>query len=470
MSVIKEQLKEYHLFSHNHEYYLLNIEDMTSFNIDEEQYGILNEIKDRPFDREKYGDLYIYLSLLNLIKSENNNKNGKLPTSYPVSHVMLNITQECNLNCRYCYGVGGEYGSRGYMSRETAFKSVDWFISESGDMKELIITFFGGEPLLNINLIKEVIEYAKTKKAEKKIIFSLITNGTLLNDEIIRFLKEYHIRVGVSFDAIERLQNHYRPFKDGRDSYETVKKSISDLVASGLENINVNCMVADENIDFKEVRQALIHTGCSTMIITRPSPPLLDNSETENIEIFNQVKSGKVKEYTEKLILSVEEEGRDWLASIQERNIFHSKLFTGVLGQLHTRKKREYFCGVGKRMVNISISGDIYPCHRFNGLDHMKMGTIENFNAESQKRYIENHTAGISECSPCPARHFCGGGCIYDNLAIEGSMDKPHRVWCDMIKKAVELGIVIYHQLNEDDKEYLKKAIAGYDPGPHFYE
>jgi uncharacterized protein len=463
----KEQLKDYHLFSHNNEYYLLNIDDMTSFNIDKEEYEILNKIKGKPFNRETYGDLYIYLSLLNLINGKSNIR--KFPAAFPVINIMLNITQDCNLNCRYCYGVGGEYGSKGYMSRETACKSVDWLISESGHMKNLTITFFGGEPLLNFTLIEEVINYGKAKKGEKNITFGIVTNGTILNDEIIKFLKKHNIRVNVSFDALPLLQNHYRPFKNGGDSYEIVRKNISKLIASGVENINITSMVTDENINFKEVRDALINTGCRTMGIHSPSPPMLKSNEAENIEIFNKIKSGKVKKYTERLILSIEEEGRDWLSSIKERNLFHSKLFSDIIKRLFTGKKREYFCMAGKKMVNIAISGDIYPCHRFNGLNHMKMGHIENFNAKSQKRYIENHISGISECSICQARYFCGGGCIYDNLVVEGSIDKPYGVWCDMMKKAVELGVVIHHQLNENDKDYLKRIISESGSGVGFY-
>jgi uncharacterized protein len=458
------QLKEYHLFSHDGEYYLLNIENVTSYNIDKEQYGILSEIKDRPFDREKYEREYIYLSLLNLIRHGENAKKEELPTSVPVKHAMVNVTQECNLNCKYCFGVGGEYGNKGNMSRDTAFKSVDWLIKESKDMKNLLITFFGGEPLLNFALVKEVVDYAK--KTEKDISFHIITNGTLLSAEIIAFLKNNDFRVGIGFDAVERLQNYYRPFKNGKKSYEIVRKNISDLVASGVKRINITCMVSDEGTDFKEARQALINTGCTAMGIQRPAPPILESKEAEDVKIFATIKSGKVKEYTEKLLLSIEEEGRDWLTSIKERHMFPSKLFSGILGQLYTRRKRDYFCGAGKGMVNISISGDIYPCHRFNGLDYMKMGSIEDFTAQSQKRYLENHTSRIPECSLCPARYFCGAGCIHENMAVEGLIDKPYGVWCEMIKKAMELGIVIYHQLDENDKKYLERTLSEHDSIP----
>jgi uncharacterized protein len=461
MSADTVQLKEYHLFSYDGEYYLFIIDDMTSFIIDEEQYGILKEIKTRPFDSAKYGNLNIYLSLLNLIKSANKNRKRELPASFPVSHIMLNVTQECNLNCKYCFAVGGEYGSRGNMSRETAFKSVDWLIENSGAQKDLIITFFGGEPLLNFALIKETVLYVRAKKTEKEVSFAIICNGTLLNAEIIEFFKIHDFRVGIGFDALERLQNYYRPFKDGRASYDLVRKNISDLVDSGITRINITCMVSDEKSDFREARQALINTGCAVMGIQRPAPPILKSDEADTMEIFATIRSGEVKEYTEKLLLSVEEEGRDWLASIKERKAFPSKLYSGITGLLRAGRKRDYYCGAGKAMVNISISGDIYACHRFNGLEHMKMGTIENFNAQSQTRYIENHTSRISECSLCQARYFCGAGCIHENLSVEGSIGKPYGVWCEMMKRAMEAGIAVYHQLDDQDKAYLKSTALG---------
>jgi len=461
MSADTLQLKEYYLFSYDGEYYLFNIDDVTSFIIDEEQYGVLKELKNRPFDSGKYGNLYTYLSLLNLIRSDSSNKKRELPASVPVSHIMLNVTQECNLNCKYCFAVGGEYGNRGYMSRETAFKSVDWLVENSGAIKDLVITFFGGEPLLNFALIKETVEYVRAKKTEKKISFAIICNGTLLNAEIIEFFKIHDFGVGIGFDALERLQNYYRPFKDGRASYDLVRKNIADLVASGVSRINITCMVSDEKTDFKEARQALINTGCAVMGIQRPAPPILKSNEADTMEIFSTIRSGEVKEYTEKLLLSVEEEGRDWLASVKERKAFPSKLYSGITGLLHAGRKREYYCGAGKAMANISISGDIYACHRFNGLEHMKMGTIENFDTQSQKKYIENHISRIPECSRCPARYFCGAGCIHENLSVGGSIEKPYGVWCEMMIKAMEVGIAIYHQLDDRDKAYLKSTALG---------
>jgi uncharacterized protein len=461
MSADTVQLKEYHLFSRDGEYYLLNIEDMTSFALDEEQFEVLNEIRDKPFVMENREKLAIYLCLLKLIRTGTQDRSDEIPNSLPLGHASINVTQECNLNCTYCFAVGGEYGSRGYMSRDTAFKSVNWLIRESGAHQDLTITFFGGEPLLNFALIKEVVDYAKALETGKKISFAIITNGTLMNEEVIEFFKKHDFCVGIGFDAVERLQNRYRPFKDGRESYPVVRKNISALLAAGVKRFHVTCQVSDDQTDFKEARQALIETGCAAMNIHRPAPPLLESKDADSMEIFATIKSGNLQEYTEKLLLSVEEEGQSWLTSIKERKFFPSRLFSEILGRLHTRMKRHYFCGAGKGMVNISISGDIYPCHRFNGLAHMKMGTLENSVAQSREKYVENHTSRIPACRHCPARYFCGAGCIYEHMAVGGGIDTPYSVWCAMMMKAVELGIAIYHKLDEQDLEYLKSMRFG---------
>ena len=452
------RLKDFHLFSSENNYYLLNIDNMVYFKIDEDLYSNLQ--KEDFLHRKNNSSFYTFLSLLSLIdEAEKEGKENlrKFPSSLPVSSIMLNVTQTCNMSCSYCYGIDGEYGNKGHMSSATAFKSVDWLLKLSGKIKSTHITFFGGEPFLNFPLIKEIVSYGKkeAKKLNKNIKFAIITNGTILNDEIVFFIQKNGIDVTVSFDGFEETQNKNRPFKDGRGSYQTVRKNIAKLIYSGIKRIGIKTIISDENTDFVELKEALQVMGCKYFDFHLPSPVMIKKDMENELSIFQISKSESLEKLQKKVLDYLEVEALQLLNNVKERKDFSSKIYSSILRQLITGRKKEYYCGAGKGLLNISISGDIYPCHRFNGIEKMKMGNISDYRPDFQKDYISLHTSNISECTNCWARFFCGGGCIYDSLEFNGNLKEPYKFWCESLCRSVEFGILIYDRMDDGDKKFF---------------
>ena len=199
---------------------------------------------------------------------------------FPVTGIDLFLAQECNMRCVYCYGVGGEYAGGGLMSEETAFRAVDWLIVNSRNALKVGIGFFGGEPLLNFPVMKKVVSYARTKAAEKckQINFNIITNGSLLTDEIISFLEDEKIEILISFDGPPEYQNRQRPFKDGSGSYDRVHANIQKLRAV-FPNLKGRATVYGDADPFR-IKEGLEQAGFTHCALIKASPAILSARST----------------------------------------------------------------------------------------------------------------------------------------------------------------------------------------------
>jgi uncharacterized protein len=226
-------LNPHHVFRHGGELCLIDVEGMAAHVVDDEATAAALETLDAApsvaIAPEVIGD-YERLGLLPL-RGPTPQKTRK-PEPVPVSSITLFVTQECNMRCTYCYGDGGEYGSCGDMSQDTAFAAVDWLVAKSGRTKQVRICFFGGEPLLNLRLIEQVVPYARKRaeQAGKEVGFGITTNASLLDDEQIEFLRKHEIKPYVSFDGPKEIQDRQRPFKNGKGSYDAVVGRIRELM------------------------------------------------------------------------------------------------------------------------------------------------------------------------------------------------------------------------------------------------
>ena len=366
-------------------------------------------------------------------------------TKFPVHGLALSIVQSCNLKCIYCYGNEGEYGNEGIMDERTAFRSVDWLIERSGGAKKLSIIFIGGEPLLNLPLLKKVVEYAERRAEEKgkEIRFGMTTNATLLNDDVISYLKKYKIGPLISFDG--PAQDANRPFKDGQGSSDIVVKNIKKLLAV-MPDITCRATVTEEEHPAK-VADIIKEIGVMSCLILPATPSLFGNyanSITRNPD--------KMLEYHEK-------DARECLEMIKrrdEKSWYPAAL--RMIEQLFSKRKRHYFCGAGRGYLGVSATGDIYPCHAFNGTEGMKLSTVfdDNLDRAVYQRGIVNR---IEKCKTCWVKYFCGGGCMHVNKAITGELFDPDDVYCQETKHSVKLAIHVYCQLDEADKEFLQKIL-----------
>jgi uncharacterized protein len=458
-------LREHHIFDYDSSSYLADVGSMATYPISRRLAGLIGRVV------SSFGGLIPEPVILEMRKFKLIAEEEEAPREpraadessrvtgrgeYPIINISLFLSQECNMHCIYCYGVGGEYAQRGRMSEEMAFRAVDWLIANSGSAERVNICFFGGEPLLNFSVMKQTVSYAREKAAEqsKKITFWITTNGSLLSEEILSFLKEEDISPMISFDGLPEYQNRQRPFKDGRGSYDTIYANLLKL-RTFLPHLTGRATIW-RDADPSLVKDGMIKAGFSTCYIAKASPVLLDAHQ------IDMPQDDGLGEQTLKRMMDFNrKEVEELFAVIRERKIDKDRLppLLARLADICCGRKRHYSCGIGKGMVGISITGDIYPCHRFAGQDDIRMGNIDEYRAEGLTDY---HRAGVDQlpvCRSCWARYYCGGGCLYRNKALTGDMYRPDDLDCREEKALIKGLIHLYHQLDEDDREYLKNFV-----------
>ena len=229
-------ISECHKFEYSGKVYVLNVETMRAFRINKALSDEIDGLRihsnhtamQLPVDLQKAFD---QLGLL-ISQQRIQDSPEPIPAMESIKHISLNVSQSCNLSCIYCYGVDGEYSQKGLMKTDTAFRAVDWLIEHSMDAKDVVITFFGGEPLLNFRTIKQVVTYAKEKAQQhnKDVHFSITTNGTILSKEVIEYLNENKFSVVISFDGDLEMQNKNRPFKRNNGSYEITGRRVQEFL------------------------------------------------------------------------------------------------------------------------------------------------------------------------------------------------------------------------------------------------
>lgn len=371
-----------------------------------------------------------------------------------VDSIGLLVTQTCNLNCGYCYGRAGEYGQSGAMDEDTAIRAIDWLAERSGQTRRPRVRLFGGEPLMNLPVIKRVVEHAKAKRAEsgKDFRFLLTTNGTLLDDEMVAFLAANAIKVVVSFDGPRDVQDVNRPFRNGQGSHEVVAANVARLLSAMPPHLVFCRATLHGSTDPNRVRKAIEDLGFAHCKIAEAAPsghrgqagprdpaPLMMHWEAEVIELLDAVKA------------------RD-AATVIAMN--QTSPVARMLIALAAGRREHFHCGAGRSYLAISVSGDIFPCHRFVGLADHRMGSIWGGELDATQ-YCQCLVTTTPECAECWARYLCGGGCIYDHLARSGAIAKPDPVSCRQMRFAAELAIHVHCELSQPDRAYVAQVGMG---------
>lgn len=349
--------------------------------------------------------------------------------------VTLMIAQECNLKCKYCYGEGGEYQERGKMTSDIAIKAVD-FLIENTQQKELLIVFFGGEPLMNFDLIKVVVEYCKDKEKhiDKKFRFSMTTNGTLINDEIEEYIRENNIFVQISIDGRKEVNDINRFNSNGEGIFDKVIAKTGSLRT--VRRVSARATISKDNLNLCDNFTTLDQLNFSRIPMVAAQNLLSD----EDYDIFIKEQS-KLIELLEKMIKS-KEFNRAKKMSIQ---------MTG-LKKIHNTQRKSLICGVGSNFVAIDIKGNIFPCHRFVANKGYSLGSIihNNFDNNSfvEQIRIKNHT----QCQQCWAKLLCMGHCPNENLVNSGDINYSLEKVCKSTKAMYKDLIRVYMNLSEEEK------------------
>jgi len=360
-----------------------------------------------------------------------------------VKALCLHIAHDCNLACQYCFAEEGEYhGRRALMSFETGKKALDFLIANSGNRQNLEVDFFGGEPLMNWEVVKQLVEYGRSQEEEhhKKFRFTLTTNGVLLNDEIMEFCNKEMSNVVLSLDGRKEVNDRMRPFRKGAGSYDLIVPKFQKFAESRNQtNYYVRGTFTRNNLDFSEDVLHFADLGFKQMSI---EPVVSDPEEPYAIrtEDLPQILSEYDKLAVE--YINRKKEGRGF-------NFFH---FMIDLQQGPCVAKRLSGCGSGTEYLAVTPWGELYPCHQFVGQEDFLLGNVEEgiTNTKVRDEFKLCNVYAKEKCRDCFARFYCSGGCAANSYHFHGSITDAYDIGCEMQKKRIECSIMIKAALAEE--------------------
>ena len=353
-----------------------------------------------------------------------------------VKALCLHIAHDCNLRCKYCFAGTGEYhGERGMMSAETGKKAIDFVIANSGSRKNIEIDYFGGEPLMNFDVVKEITESAKEQGAKhgKNFRFTVTTNGILLDEEKKKYINENMSNVVLSIDGRKEVNDRMRPRVDGSGTYDTIIPKFIDMAESrNQDRYYVRGTFTAYNKDFANDVIHLADLGfkqTSVEPVVAPDDADYALKEEDIPVIFEQY---------EKL-------AAEYLKRWKEGNWFNFFHFMIDLDQGPCAIKRLSGCGAGHEYLAVAADGDLYPCHQFVGNKDFLMGNVRDGKIDEKiRKYFEDSNIYTKEkCRNCFARFYCSGGCSANAYNFNGDINKPYELACEFEKKRVECAIAI---------------------------
>lgn len=360
----------------------------------------------------------------------------KAKTSGVIKALCLHIAHTCNLNCSYCFASQGKYhGERALMSFEVGKRALDFLIENSGTRRNLEVDFFGGEPLMNFDVVKKLVEYARSieKEKGKNFRFTLTTNGVLVDDDIIDFANKEMSNVVLSLDGRKEVHDRYRVDYQGRGSYDIIVPKFQKFVkARGGKNYYMRGTFTHANPDFLEDIKTMLNLG-----FTELSMEPVVAAEGDEAALTEEDKPVVMKQYEElaELMLKRDKEGKPF-------TFYHYMIDLAGGPCIY---KRISGCGSGTEYMAVTPWGDLYPCHQFVGDEKFKLGDIWHGveNKEIQNEFASCNVYARSECRDCWARLYCSGGCAANAYHATGSVKGVYKYGCDLFKKRMECAIAV---------------------------
>lgn len=360
-----------------------------------------------------------------------------------VKALCLHIAHDCNIRCAYCFASQGDFkGDRSLMSFEVGKKALDLLVENSGNRRNLEVDFFGGEPLMNFDVVKQLVEYGRSIEVEhnKNFRFTLTTNGVLLNDETIDYINEHMSNVVLSIDGRKEVNDKMRYTITGGGTYDIIVEKFKRLVEKRKgKSYYLRGTFTSNNLDFSKDVIHMADLGFKSTsvepVVAKPTDPYAITEE--HIEVLN-------KEYE---LLAEEIVARH--NTENEFSFFH---FALDMSQGPCVVKRLSGCGAGSEYLAITPEGDIYPCHQFVGDEHFKMGNVMagilDFGLTNQ--FKNAHVYNKEKCRSCWAKFYCSGGCHANAYNFNNDIFVPYDIGCELEKKRIESSIYIYGKLNQD--------------------
>ncbi len=361
-----------------------------------------------------------------------------------VKALCLHIAHDCNLRCNYCFASQGDFnGERLYMPLEVGKKALDFLVANSGNRRNLEVDFFGGEPLMNFDVVKELVAYGRSLEAanNKHFRYTITTNGMLMDDDNMEFMNEHMDNVVLSLDGRKEIHDNMRPTPNGKGSFDTIVPKFKEFVKlRGDKAYYLRGTFTSKNLDFAKDVLLMNELGFDILsmepVVTDPKEEyaLLD----EHLDtVMNEYES------LSKSYIEAHKNGKGF-------SFFH---FMIDLNQGPCFIKRVAGCGAGVEYLAVTPDGDLFPCHQFVGNDDFKIGTLDEGikNLEIVDEFRKANVLSKDDCQDCWAKFYCSGGCHANAYNANNDLKKPYKMGCEMEKKRIECAISVAANLNQEE-------------------
>ena len=392
------------------------------------------------FDKDDIKECYAELKELYdakmLFTEDDYEQYAAMAMKAPIKAMCLHVSHDCNLRCKYCFAQTGDFGGdRMLMKPETGKRAMDFLIKHSANRENLEVDFFGGEPLMNWKVVKDLVKYGREQEQlhNKKFRFTLTTNGVLLNDEVMEFCNKEMANVVLSVDGRKEVHDYMRPFRKGAGSYDLIMPKFQKFAESrNQDKYYVRGTFTHHNLDFSKDVLHLADLGFKQISVE----PVVA-ADTEEYAIREEDIPQIMEEYDTlaKEMIKREKEGKGF-------NFFHFMIdLTGG----PCVYKRLSGCGSGTEYLAVTPWGDFYPCHQFVGEEQYLMGNVDEgiTKPEIQKEFGGCNVYTKKDCKECFARFYCSGGCAANAFHFQGDIKGNYEIGCELQRKRVECAIMI---------------------------
>ena len=383
-------------------------------------------------DAEVYAEIFeLYSNKLLFSEELQDIDIARLHRYAPVKALCLHVAHDCNLRCGYCFADTGEYrGGRELMSAEVGKKAIDFVIENSQKRRNIEIDFFGGEPLMNFEVVREIVEYAKQKEklCDKVFRFTLTTNGVLLDDNKLKYINENMSNLVLSLDGRKEVNDEMRKTVSGEGSYDVILPKLKKAADSREQkNYYLRGTFTRNNLDFTNDVLHIANLGFEQISV---EPVVADSEKDFAIR------------YEDLPVIFAEYEK---LAKEYLKNSFTFFHFMLELRGGPCVIKRVSGCGAGSEYLAISPSGEIYPCHQFVGNKEFYMGNVMEgqYDRNIRDAFADTNLYTKQGCNECWAKFYCSGGCHANAYAANKDINKPYKIACEMERKRVECALFI---------------------------
>ena len=372
------------------------------------------------------------------------------------SSIKLDISEACNLGCRYCYAEGGSFGHEPMMmSKEVAKKAIDMIFERSVRVgsDHVGIIFLGGEPLVNLEVMKFAIDYSQIlgKEQGKDVGYSMTTNATLFSDEALELITEYRIGIKVSIDGEKDIHDYLRPYKDGGGTFDDVIANIRKLVAKRGYPPAVRAVITNKNLNLNGIAEYLEEIGFNLIGFG-----YAEGSCFKKGTLDLRPKDWKVLEEEERQV------GLKVLEKLDSGETPKFNPYDRLLVKIHHRTKTKMRCGYARGTITVAADGKIFPCPLSPGKrDPYVIGDVwQGVDMKRVKAMVADYYKVKKYCyKTCWAKHICGGPCPTYVAHDSGRHLAPDEVECEFVRKGFEFGIWLYQELKERHPQYLEEMV-----------